>query len=58
MADITGKRGSKVTMFPVALDGLIPPSTLVASARAFVNQLEMAELGFPRSASAKTGRPG
>ena len=33
MADITGKRGSKVTMFPVILDGFIPPSTHVASAR-------------------------
>ena len=33
MADITGKRGSKVTMFPVTLDGFIPPSTHVASAR-------------------------
>lgn len=58
MAYITGKRGSKVTMFPVTLDEFIPAEHACRVSAAFVNQLEMAELGFLRSASAKTGRPG
>jgi transposase len=40
------------------LDEFIPAEHACRVSAAFVNQLEMAELGFLRSASAKTGRPG
>lgn len=58
MAYITGEAREQMTLFPVTLDEFIPAEHACRVSAAFVNQLEMAELGFLRSAAAKTGRPG
>jgi transposase len=58
MAYITGEAREQMTLFPVTLDEFIPAEHACRVSAAFVNQMEMAELGFVRSASAETGRPG
>ena len=58
MAYITGEAREQVTMFPVTLDELIPADHMCRVIEAFVNRLEMGDLGFVRSEPAETGRPG
>ncbi len=49
---------SQGTLFPVVLDDLIPADHVCRVIDAFVDGLEMAELGFERAEAADTGRPG
>ncbi len=45
-------------MFPVVLDDLIPADHMCRVVDAFVEQLNMKDLGFERAEPASTGRPG
>jgi transposase len=58
MGFILGEGRSQGTLFPVVLDDLIPADHVCRVIDAFVNKLEMDNLGFVRSEAAKTGRPG
>ena len=58
MAYIRGEAREQVTMFPLTLEELIPADHLCRVIEAFVDRLEMAQLGFVRSEPAETGRPG
>jgi transposase len=46
------------TLFPVCLEELIPGDHMCRVIDAFVDRLDMAELGFERAEAADTGRPG
>ena len=46
------------SLFPVTLEELIPDDHVCRVIDAFVERLEMAELGFERAEAAETGRPG
>src|SRR5207302_8386714 len=58
MAFIQGEGRSQGTLFPVTLEELIPDDHVCRVIDAFVERLEMAELGFERAEAAETGRPG
>lgn len=58
MAYIRGEARSQTTMFPVTLDELISADHLCRVIEAFVERLDMAQLGFVRAEPAETGRPG
>ena len=58
MAYIEGKQRGQHTLFPTTLDELIPQDHVCRVIEAFVDQLDMAKLGFVRSEPAETGRPG
>jgi transposase len=51
-------RGQQTTLFPVTLDDLVPSDHVCRVIEAFVDKLDMAELGFVRAEPAETGRPG
>jgi len=57
MGHIRGHSRHQTTLFPEALDDLIPPDHPVRVVDAFVNWLDLAELGFGKVESAATGRP-
>jgi hypothetical protein len=57
MGFIQGEGHSQGTLFPVVLVELVPDDHVCSAIDAFVDTLEMADLGFER-ASAETGRPG
>ena len=58
MAYIQGVGRTQGTLFPVTLEDLIPSDHVCRVIDAFVQRLEMEELGFTRSEAAETGRPG
>lgn len=58
MGYIRGDGRSQGTLFPVVLDDLVPADHVCRVIDAFVDRLEMAELGFERAEAAETGRPG
>ncbi len=58
MGYIQGEARDQGTLFPVALDDFIPADHMCRVIDAFVEALTMSDLGFGRTQSAKTGRPG
>ena len=58
MGYIRGEGRSQGTLFPVVLDDLVPADHVCRVIDAFVNRLEMEQLGFARAEAAETGRPG
>jgi len=58
MGYIQGEARGQQTLFPVALDDLIPADHMCRVIDAFVGRLEMQALGFVRAEAAETGRPG
>jgi transposase len=58
MAYIKGEGRNQGTLFPVALDDLVPANHICRVIDAFVELLNMEKLGFERSQAAETGRPG
>jgi transposase len=58
MAYIEGEGRNQGTLFPVTLDDLVPPDHMCRVIDAFVEQLNMENLGFERALPAETGRPG
>lgn len=57
MAYITGEDRNQITLFPEAVDDYIATDNPVRVVEAFVNSLDMQELGFKRSEPNNTGRP-
>ena len=55
---IEGVGRDQTTLFPERLDDWIGEDSLVRVVDLFVEQLDLAGLGFPRHAAARTGRPG
>jgi transposase len=58
MAYIRGEAREQTTMFPVALEELIPSDHMCRVIEAFVGRLDVAKLGFERAEPAETGHPG
>lgn len=58
MAYIQGEARGQHTMFPSTLDELVPADHVSRVIEAFVDKLDMADLGFVRAEPAETGRPG
>lgn len=58
MSYIRGVGRKQGTLFPVTLEELIPEDHVCRVMDAFVNRLDMEELGFVRAEAAETGRPG
>ena len=58
MAYIQGEGRNQGTLFPVALDDLVPVNHICRVIDAFVELLNMEKLGFERWQAAETGRPG
>src|SRR6201987_3883140 len=58
MGFIQGEGRTQGTLFPVALDDLIPHDHVCRVVDAFVGGLDMEQLGFMRAEAAETGRPG
>src|SRR5579863_6693856 len=58
MAYITGEARQQVSLFPLTLDEFIPADHVCRVIDAFVDRLDIAELGFERADPADTGRPG
>lgn len=58
MSYIQGVGRKQGTLFPVTLEELIPDDHVCRVLDAFVNRLDMEELGFVRAEAAETGRPG
>lgn len=58
MGFIQGEGRSQGTLFPIVLDDLIPTDHLCRVIDAFVDTLQMDNLGFVRAEAADTGRPG
>ncbi|MGA8761414.1 MAG: transposase, partial [Candidatus Sulfotelmatobacter sp.] len=58
MGFIEGNARGQGTLFPVTLEELIPEDHFCRVIDAFVDRLDMQELGFARAEAAETGRPG
>src|SRR6266851_2488923 len=58
MGYVQGEGRTQASLFPVTLEELIPDDHVCRVIDAFVERLEMAELGFERAQAAETGRPG
>lgn len=58
MGYIQGEARGQQTLFPVALDDLIPADHVCRVIDAFVSRLDFQVLGFYRAEAAETGRPG
>jgi transposase len=58
MGYVQGEGRKQGTLFPVCLEELIPDDHVCRVIDAFVDRLDMAELGFERAEAADTGRPG
>jgi transposase len=58
MGFIEGEARQQVALFPTTLDDLIPADHVCHVIEAFVERLDMGELGFARAEAAGTGRPG
>src|SRR6266702_5813075 len=57
MAHVTGQSRYQTTMFPEALDEVIAADNEVRVVDAYVDSLDLAELGFSKVEAAATGRP-
>ena len=57
MSYVEGESREQQVLFPEALDDYISESNVVRFIDAFVDGLEMEELGFGRAAPKETGRP-
>jgi len=55
---IQGQSRSQVTLFPEALDDFIPDDNPIRVIDAFVDHLNLDDLGFNRAVAKATGRPG
>jgi transposase len=58
MSYIQGEGRSQGTLFPVVLDDFVTADHVCRVIDAFVEKLEMSDLGFERAKAADTGRPG
>ena len=58
MGYIRGEARGQESLFPLALDDLIPTDHMCRVIDAFVVRLDIARLGFVRAEAAETGRPG
>jgi transposase len=58
MGFIEGDARTQGTLFPVTLEEFIPDDHFCRVIDAFVDRLDMQELGFVRAEAAETGRPG
>jgi transposase len=58
MGFIEGQGRNQGTLFPVALDDLVPADHVCRVIDAFVDGLKMVDLRFERAEAAQTGRPG
>jgi transposase len=58
MGYVEGEGRKQGALFPVCLEELIPDDHMCRVIDAFVDRLDMAELGFERAEAADTGRPG
>lgn len=58
MGYITGEGRNQGTLFPILLDDLVPADHVCRVIDAFVDSLNLGDLGFERAAPADTGRPG
>jgi transposase len=58
MGYVQGEGRKQGTLFPVCLEELIPGDHVCRVIDAFVDRLDMADLGFERAEAADTGRPG
>lgn len=58
MGYVQGEGRKQGTLFPVCLEELIPDDHVCRVIDAFVDRLDMADLGFERAEAAETGRPG
>jgi transposase len=58
MGYIVGESRGQQTLFPLALDDLIPADHFCRVIEAFVKRLNFQALGFERAVAAETGRPG
>src|SRR3954466_6627333 len=58
MGYIQGESRGQQTLFPVALEDLIPGDHFCRVIEAFAGRLDFAALGFERAEAADTGRPG
>jgi transposase len=55
---VEGADRSQATLFPDRLDDFVGADNPVRVVDAFVDALDLGELGFTRAAPASTGRPG
>ncbi len=55
---IVGQSRTQVTLFPEVLDDFILENNSVRVIDTFVNELNLAEMGFKRTTPKLTGRPG
>lgn len=58
MGYIVGEGRSQGSLFPIALDDLVPADHVCRVIDAFVGSLDIGALGFERAEAADTGRPG
>ena len=58
MGYIRGEARGQESLFPLALDDLIPADHICRVIDAFVGRLDMVKVGFVRAEAAETGRPG
>ena len=58
MGFIEGEERNQGALFPATLEEFIPGDHVCRVIEAFVERLEMGELGFARAEAAETGRPG
>jgi transposase len=55
---IEGQDRAQVSLLPPSIDDYVASDSLVRMVDAFVESLDLAELGFGRVIAAATGRPG
>ncbi len=55
---IEGENRSQTTLFPESLDDYIAEDNAIRVVDAFVNKLDLRDLGFTRAQPSATGRPG
>jgi len=58
MSFIEGPSRAEVSLLPPCIDDYVPANALVRVVDAFVDSLDLSELGFDRTVAAATGRPG
>lgn len=58
MSFIEGIARDQANLLPPCVDDYVGPDALVRVVDAFVDSLDMIELGFTRAIAASTGRPG
>jgi transposase len=58
MSFIEGQNRAEVSLLPPCIDDYVAPKALVRVVDAFVESLDLSELGFNRTVAAATGRPG